>query len=111
MTDVKHDYIADVRKYSSNVNEAAVAGIVRHLGIALQHKDSSLVSASDKTELDRVRDGFMKKKLGLTDSDSALDTALGQVMKTMAADHNKSRVVVCYLLAEKFDKLSLFVKA
>jgi len=110
MADPK-DYIANIKKYTAAPNEAAIAGIVRHLGIALQNKDSSLVSASDKTELHRVRDGFMKKKLALTDDDAALDKALGEVMKTMAGEHNKSRVTVCYLLAEKFNKLSLFVKA
>ena len=36
-----------VKKYSSAPNEAAVAAIVRHLGIALQNRDLSLVSTSD----------------------------------------------------------------
>ena len=30
------DYVADVRKYAENVNEAAVAAIVKHCGIALR---------------------------------------------------------------------------
>ena len=110
MSDTKHDYATDIKKYTASPNQGAIDGIIRHLGIALQHKDSSLVSASDKTELHRVRDGFMKKKLGLSDADNVLDAALGDVMKRMSGEHNKSRVTVCYLLAEKFDKLSLFVK-
>jgi hypothetical protein len=52
------DYVADVRKYSASVDEAAVAAIVKYCGIALQRADSSLVSASDPKELATVREGY-----------------------------------------------------
>jgi hypothetical protein len=81
---------------------------VKHLGIALRSKDASLVAASDPEELQRVRDGFMKKKLGLTQPDAELDAALKEVMTRMAGERSKSRVTVCYLVAEKFGKLGLF---
>jgi hypothetical protein len=55
-----------------------------------------------------VRDGFMKKKLGLTQPDAELDAALKDVMTAMAGERNKSRVAVCYLLAEKSGRLGLF---
>jgi ferritin-like metal-binding protein YciE len=102
------DYAANVEKYTSTVDAAAVNGIVKYLGIALHDKDSSLVAASDPEELTRVRDDFMKKKLGLTQTDAELDAALKNVMTTMSGEHNKSRVTVYYLLAEKFGKLGLF---
>jgi len=108
MTEHKHDYAADVKKYVSNVDTAAVDGIVRHLGIALHTRDASLVAATDPEELKRVREGFMKKKLALTQSDAELDTALNEVMTRMKGVHDKHRVTVCYLLAEKFGKLALF---
>jgi hypothetical protein len=102
------DYAEDIKKYTSSVNEAAVKGLVKHLGIALRSRDSSLVSCSDKTELDRVRDGFMKKKLALTDGDDALDSALAEVCTKMAGDRSKSRVTFYYLVAEKYGKLAQF---
>lgn len=102
------DYSTDIKKYTSNVNEGAVKGIVKHCGIALQSKDASLVSASDTTELARVRDNFMKKKLGLADADAALDASIKSVMDKMKAERNKSRVTVYYLLAEKHGKLAAF---
>lgn len=108
MADEKVDYSANVKTYVTDLNGAAINGIVKHLGIALRSKDASLVSGSDPVELARVRDGFMKKKLGLTQSDAELDAALKDVMTRMAAERNKSRVTVCYLLAEKFGKLGLF---
>jgi ferritin-like metal-binding protein YciE len=102
------DYAVNVEKYASTVNAAAIKGIVNYLSIALRDRDSSLVAASDPEELTRVRDSFMKTKLGLTQTDAELDAALKDVLKTMTGERNKSRVTVYYLLAEKFGKLGLF---
>lgn len=60
------DYLAGVQKYDSGADEAVVNKIVKHLGIALRNKDSALVSASDQTELDRVKEKWCAKKLGVT---------------------------------------------
>ena len=102
------DYSADVKKYRPSVDEVAVGGIVKHLGIALRSRDASLVAATDPEELHRVRESFLKKKLALTLSDADLDAAIAGVMTTMKAAHDKSRVTVYYLLAEKYGKLELF---
>ncbi len=104
----KVDYSINIAKYTSKVDAGAVAGLVRHLGIALKSKDSSLVAASDPIELKRIRDGFMKKKLQLTKSDAELDAAIKDVMVKMKGVREKSRVTVCYLLAEKFKALGVF---
>ena len=105
------DYVADVKKYTSDVNEEAVAGIVRHCGIALRSKDASMVSCSQKSELATVRNSFLKKKLALTDSDDDLDKAIAAVCEKLgSSNRNKSRVTFYYLLAENYGKLSLFVK-
>ena len=81
------DWAADVKKYVSNPDTKAIAGIVRHCGIALRNRDSSLVSFTDKEEVARVRDQFLKKKLGLPNPDADLDKAI---------------------MAEHFGKLSAF---
>ncbi len=102
------DWAADVKKYQSNADEKVIAGIVRHCGIALQKRDSSLVSFTDKEEVARVRTNFLKKKLGLTNPDTELDQAISAVAAKMKSDHTKNRVTVYYLLAEHFGKLSTF---
>jgi hypothetical protein len=102
------DWAVDVRKYAPDADDAAIKGIVRHCGIALQKRDSALVAFTDKAETDRVRDGFMKKKLALTDSDADLDASLAEVGQVLKGDHTKNRVTVYYLLAEKYGKLDLF---
>ena len=98
-------YLADLQKYDTAVDETAVAGIVKHLGIALRNRDSSLVSCSEKSERDRVRDSWLKKKLGLTEPDQELDSAVQDVCKQMSGDNTKERVTFYYLLAAKYGKL------
>jgi Protein of unknown function (DUF2853) len=101
------DYFADVKKYASSYDEAAITGIVKYLGIALANKDSSLVSASDPKEIARLRANFLVKKLALPDDDK-LDDAIAAVMAKMAGDSTKQRVTVCYMLADHFGKLGNF---
>ena len=102
------DWAADVKKYVANADQKAIAGIVRYCGIALQKRDSSLVSFTDKEEVARVRTNFLKKKLGLTEPDAELDKAIKAVGEKMKGDRTKNRVTVYYLLADHFGKLSVF---
>ena len=102
------DWAVDVKKYVPDADDAAIKGIVRHCGIALQRRDSSLVSFSDSKEVDLVKASFLKKKLALTSSDADIDAALAEVKETLKGDRTKNRVTVYYLLADKFGKLDLF---
>ena len=100
-----HDWADDVHRYVSNPDTNAIAGIVRYCGIALQSRDSSLVSFTDKSEVERVRTKFLKGKLGLTNPDADLDAAIHEVSDKMKGDHTKNRVTVYYLLADHFGRL------
>lgn len=97
------DYLADVKLYDAGADEAVVNKIVRHLGIALRNRDSSLVSASDPAELDRVKEKWCGKKLGVTGE--AADEAVDAVCAAMKADKSKSRVTFYYLVAKELGKL------
>lgn len=102
------EHIADIAKFTSNVNADAVKEIVHYCGIALRSRDASLVSTSDAKELETIRDGFAAKKLGLA-SDAA-DAAIKKVAEKMKGEHNKSRVTFYYLLAEASGTMSKLVK-
>ncbi len=105
------DYAADVKRYVPAPDEKAIAGIVKHLGIALKSsQDAALVSCSSKDELARVRDSWLKKKLALGDDDKALDASIKAVCDKMKADKNKQRVTFYYLLAEAHGKLASLAK-
>ena len=102
------DWAANVKNYAPTADDGVINGIVKHCGIALQQRDASLVACADKSERDRVRDSFLKKKLGLTLPDGELDKAVVEVCERMKSERDKARVTFYYLLAEKFDKLSAF---
>jgi len=100
------DHHADLKKYVPAADDKAVKAIVRHLGIALKGTDTALVACSSKDELDRVRESWCKKKLGLAQADAELDKAIKGVCDKMKGDKSKSRVVFYYLLAEKYGRLA-----
>ena len=61
------NWVADVRKYVPNADEKAIAGnraVLRYR--SAEEGFVSLVAFTDKEEVARVRDHFLKKKLGLT---------------------------------------------
>lgn len=99
------DYLPDVQKYDAGADPAIVDKIVKHLGIALRSRDASLVSCSDKSERDRVREKWCEKKLGVTDQ-AAADEVIEKVCQTMSDDNSKSRVTFYYLVAKHFGKLN-----
>ena len=101
------DYAADIRKYSPEINEKALAGVVRYCGIALRDPDASLVSVTAPAEMKTVREGFATKKLGLTPE--AADAGIRSVVEKVKGARRKSRVTFYYLLAEAtgtLDKLA-----
>ncbi len=98
------DYVADVQRYDAGADPDVVKKIEKHLGIALQSKDASLVSCSDQSELDRVREKWCIKKLGATDAGAA-DAVVRKVCETMQADRRKQRVTFYYLVAKEMGRL------
>jgi hypothetical protein len=107
MADIQ-EHKATVAKYTSSVNTAALDAMAKNYALVLSNKDSQFVSCGDASEKDTVRENFLKKKLGLTNSDADLDAAIDSVCQTMKDDRFKSRLAFYYLLAEKFGKLSQF---
>ena len=102
------DYSVDVAKFVDSPNQTGIDNIVKYCGIALRSsRDAALVSSSDKDELNRVRDGFAKKKLDL-DTDAA-EEGIKKVCEEMKGVNQKSRVTFYYLLAQAtgtMDKIS-----
>jgi hypothetical protein len=104
------DHLADVKKFAKKpLNEAAFAGLSKAYALVMSKSDTRYVACSDAAELERVRENFLKKKLGLTASD--LDATIKSVCEHMKADKTKSRLTFYYLLAEHYGKLDTFVKA
>jgi hypothetical protein len=91
------------------LSDALLTGVAKGLGPSIYNNDSARVSGGDQTELDRVKNNFLIKKLGLADS-AALDSAVTEVIEKMGKSNpNKFRAVAYAYLAKKFGKESLFV--
>lgn len=101
------DYLADVKKYSNNVDEAVVASMEKTYKLVLSKPDTAVVAFGDPAEKATVRQNFLKKKLGLTEPDEVLDAAIEEVGAKMKGVTRRSRLTVYYLLAEKFGKLDV----
>lgn len=102
------DYLADVAKFIDAPDSNAVDSIVKYCGIALRSsKDAALVSSSDKSELNRVRDGFAAKKLGL--DAAAAEEGIAKVCDQMKGVKQKGRVTFYYLLAQHSNTMDKLV--
>ncbi len=98
------DYAADIAKYTSNVDEAAVKALASRYRLVMSQPDSAVVAFTDPDELERVRENFLIKRLGLS-ADDDLEGGISAVGEKMKGVSRKSRITVYYLLAEHFGKL------
>ena len=93
---------------SISVNSDLLNAVTKGLGPSIYKKDAETVSGSDKKELETVKKNFLIKKLGLSDSPQ-LDEAIAEVIEKIGkSERNKYRAVVYYMLAEKFNKQSIY---
>ncbi|MBL0025062.1 MAG: DUF2853 family protein [Saprospiraceae bacterium] len=91
------------------LSDKLITGVAKGLGPSIYLGDASLVSGTDQAELDRVKQNFLIKKLGLKDR-PALDGAINEVIEQMGkSNRNKHRALVYALLAKKFGKEDMFI--
>lgn len=98
--------LEDIKKYAPDANEGVIAELEKTYALALTDRDARLVSYSDPAELARVRESFVKQKLGLNASDAAIDEAIAAVGDQVHG--HKQRLTVYYLLAAHYGKLGVF---
>ncbi|AEK22713.1 DUF2853 family protein [Capnocytophaga canimorsus] len=107
-----------IEKYAADLKEKVgvtpdlefLTKVTVGLGPSIYNADSSTVAGSDQSELDRIKQNFLVKKLGLKDSpelDKAIESVLEQYGKS---NKSKYRAVVYYLLAKHFKKESVYNK-
>ncbi|MCA0377836.1 MAG: DUF2853 family protein [Actinobacteria bacterium] len=98
--------LEDISKYVSSPDEAVIEAMEKTYALALSNADARQVSFSDADELKTVRENFVKKKLGVTDSDDDIDAVIRAVGERVPG--HKQRLTVYYLLAEQYGKLGVF---
>jgi len=96
------------KKLGLSLDDAFIAKVTKGMGPSIYNADSETIAASDPEELNRVKQNFLIKKLGLKDGPD-LDKALEEVITAIGkSNKNKYRVLVYALLAKKFKKESVY---
>jgi hypothetical protein len=90
----------------SAMDEALLTKVAKSLGPSIYLKDASLVSCTDQAEMDRVKNNFLIKKLGMKDG-ANLDAAIKSVCEQYASNQ-RYRAVFYYLLVKQLGKESMF---
>lgn len=98
------DYLEATQKFDADASNEIVTKIEKYLGASLKNKDAKYVSCSDETELETIVKGFMKKKLGVEDKETAMEKVKA-VCTEMKPVRMKNRVTFYYLLAKNEGKL------
>ena len=77
-------------------------------GPSIYNKDANSVACTQDSELATVKNNYLIKKLGLTDS-SKLDDAIKEVCEQLgSSNRNKYRAMFYYLLCVKFGKENVY---
>ena len=107
--DLIEKYADDLKnKCGVSPNMELLTKVTIGCGPSIYNADASTVSGGDPKELETVKNNFLIKKLGLSDS-AELDTAIASVIETYGKSNpRKYRAVVYYLLATHFKKESIY---
>ncbi|MGO1244340.1 MAG: DUF2853 family protein [Sphingobacterium sp.] len=101
-------YVAEAKKLNLTLDEKLIAAVAKGLGPSIYNADAETVAGSDKAELDRLKNNFLVKKLGLKDGPE-LDKAIGEVIEQVGkSNRNKYRAIIYALLVKKFKKESVY---
>ncbi|HRX28077.1 MAG TPA: DUF2853 family protein [Saprospiraceae bacterium] len=101
-------YKAEMDKLGLKYDATLFTAVTKACGPSIYLADASKVSSSDQAELDRVKNNFLVKKLGLA-NDAKLDAGIKAVVDQLGASNkNKYRAIFYYLLTKHFKKESVF---
>ncbi len=102
-------YTADLKeKCGVSADMELLTKVVIGCGPSIYNADSATVAGSQQSELDTVKNNFLIKKLGLSDS-VALDAGIDAVMEKYGkSNRSKYRAVVYYLLTVHFKKENVY---
>ena len=109
MVYTKEEYIKlNVKQLKEKANIDAdmnqLEAIVKHLGIAALGGDASLVSCEQESELELIKDNFLKNFLGLKNGDN-LEASIKKVCEDLGISNTqKYRAAFYYLLAKHYGK-------
>ncbi len=107
--DLIEKYVKDINeKFGTKPDMALLTKVTIGLGPSIYNLDASKVSGADEKELETVKNNYLIKKLGMSDSPKLME-GVKKVMDTYGASNkNKHRAVVYYMLCKHFSKESVY---
>lgn len=101
--------IGEAKKLNLSISDDLISKVAIGLGPVLYNKDTATVACGQVSELETVKNNFLKKKLGLTNPDNELDVAIKEVCEQLGtSNRSKYRVHFYALLAMKFNKTDIY---
>jgi len=101
--------IAEAKKLNLEIEDEFITKVTKGLGPVIYNKDTATVACGQTDELETVKKNFLKKKLGLTNDDAELDSAIKEVCEKLGtSNRTKYRVHFYALLAKKFNKEDIY---
>lgn len=101
------DALDTAKTLGIKVNASLLEKVAKGLGPSIYRADASLVSTSDKTELERVKKSFLVGKLGSKD-DKKNDAAISHAAKSFGSSRKKLRIIFYTLCVEYLGKSSVY---
>lgn len=96
------------KKCNMKVDMDLLTKVTIACGPSIYNDDACTVAAGDKAEVERVKQNFLIKKLGLKDTPK-LDEGITVAIETYGKSNRKKfRAVFYYLLTKHFKKASVF---
>lgn len=100
--------VSSLQEMKVDFDKDLLTKVAKGLGPSIYNADAAFVSTSDKSEVDRLKQNFLVKKLGLSESDD-LDGAIEKVTETMGKSNpRKHRAIFYYLLVKHFGKENVY---
>ena len=107
--DLIAQYADDLRKTCKmEPDMALLTKVTIGCGPAIYDNDAQTVAASDAAEIERVKNNFLIKKLGLKDGPALMDGIKAVVATYGEGERNKYRAVVYYMLTKHFGKEGVY---
>jgi hypothetical protein len=107
--DIIEKMIAEAKKLNLSITDEFISKVTKGLGPVIYNKDTATVACGQADELETVKKNFLKKKLGLSNDDAELDSAIQEVCAELgSSNRSKYRVHFYALLAMKFNKTDVY---
>ncbi|MDB6180949.1 DUF2853 family protein [Paracoccus fistulariae] len=102
-------YAADIKdKLGETADMDLLTKVTIGCGPSIYSADSETVAASDNAELERVRDNYLIKKLGLPEGPNLMEAINACIDKYGRSNRNKYRAVLYYMLTRHFGKEAVY---